>query len=667
MADNSVKFVINIDGNAYKGIVQMDEAFSGLNVNVKSSMSLFDKLASFSLKFNMISDAVGRFQQALSDTIRPGIDFDSQLRELSAVTGVTGEGLDAIGSYARENAKVFGGSAADSLNSYKLLLSQLTPEIARTPEALQAMGKSVSVLSKAMGGDATAAAETLTTALNQFGVDMSDPIAASKTMADMMNVMAAAANVGSAELPQIKQALEQAGMSAKVAGVSFEEVNAAIQVLDKAGKKGSEGGIALRNVMNIVSRGRFMEKHALEGLQEAGVNIDVLSDKSLSLTERLRPLKAIMGDSALISKLFGMENQAAALALLNGLDVIDEYTEAVGGTSAAYEYADTVMESYAERQARIKAQFDDIKISLFNATGDMGIWVEVIAGSLVPLAQLIPLLAAMGKAFTFVKAQAIGAYTSIGMYNGYLAMGQVANLGFAKNVLQAAVALGRFAIVGIWNAVKGIGAFIMSLVTGGATSVAFSGIASAAFGAFATAASVACKAVTVAISSIPIIGWIAIAVTAIGALFVWLYKKFDGFRATINGVGAALKAIFTGKWGSIKSSFNSAYDETMREAKERAEEAEKDDPLAEIKKQTEELAKQDAEGNATNVDLTRTMNSTATIAAGDKKIKNINITIDRVIEKFTVQTTYLKDSTARIKSLVADAIIEGINDVNLAY
>jgi TP901 family phage tail tape measure protein len=141
------------------------------------------------------------------------------------------------------------------------------------------MGESVSVLSKSMGGDATAAAETLTTAMNQYGVSLDDPIKAARDMADMMNVMAAAAGVGSAELPQIKQALEQTGMSAKAAGVSFEETNAAIQVLDKAGKKGSEGGIALRNVMTTLAKGRFLPKDVQEELSAAGVSVQTLTDK----------------------------------------------------------------------------------------------------------------------------------------------------------------------------------------------------------------------------------------------------------------------------------------------------------------------------------------------------------------------------------------------------
>lgn len=110
-------------------------------------------------------------------------------------------------------------------------------------------------------------------------------------MAQMMNVMAAAGQAGSAELPTIKVALEQCGMAAKAAGVSFEETNAAIQVLDKAGKKGAEGGVALRNVMSILATGRFLPKDVQEELTAAGVDINALTDKSKTLTERLQPSK----------------------------------------------------------------------------------------------------------------------------------------------------------------------------------------------------------------------------------------------------------------------------------------------------------------------------------------------------------------------------------------
>ena len=429
------------------------------------------------------------------------------------------------------------------------------------------MGDNIAVLSKTMGGNATAAAEVLTTAMNQYGVSLADPMEASRQMAKMMNVMAAAGQAGSAELPTIKVALEQCGMAAKAAGVSFEETNAAIQVLDKAGKKGAEGGVALRNVMAILSTGRFLPKDVKEELTAAGVNINALTDKSKSLTDRLTPLKKVLNDTALFTKLFGRENSNAAMALVQGIDEVTRYESVITGTNTAVEQAGIIMGSYNERLSRVRAKFDDLKISLFNASGDWGIWVEVVVGSLVPLAQMTPLLLGIGKGIVFIRSLnfagmwhgVIGvmgrAILSLQMYNGYLSIGKVQALGFMRNIMQATVATLRFATVGIWSGIKAIGAYVLSLVTGGAASVTFAGIASAGFAAFKTAAVTACRAVGVAIMNIPIIGWIAAAIAALVAVGVYFWNTSVKFRATLKGLWASFKAVFTGIWNMAKTVF----------------------------------------------------------------------------------------------------------------
>ncbi|WP_233569431.1 phage tail tape measure protein [Alloprevotella sp. OH1205_COT-284] len=181
-------------------------------------------------------------------------------------------------------------------------------------------------------------------------------------------------------------------MAAKAANVSFAETNAAIQVLDKAGKKGSEGGVALRNTLAILSRGRFLPKETQEQLKAAGVDINALADKSRTIKERLELLKPILKDSALFSQLFGMENANAARALVQNTEELDRLTGAITGTNSAQNQAAIVMESYAERQARIKQQIEDFKISLFQATGDLSLWSGTITETLVPLAQISPML-----------------------------------------------------------------------------------------------------------------------------------------------------------------------------------------------------------------------------------------------------------------------------------
>lgn len=375
---NGVSQSVQIAGN------NINNSFNGIRESIKR------------ISFTNVLDQIDRVTTGLDSVSQPGLKLSSNMADLSAITGVTGEKLKEIEGYARDSAKVFGVDAANGVESYKLILSQLSPEIAKQPSALKSMGESVSYLSKTMGGDTKAATEVLTTAMNQFQVSTIDPIKASKEMATMMNIMGAAAKEGSAELPQIKAALENSGMAAKSAGVSFAETNAAIQVLDKAGKKGSEGGIALRNIMSKLGQGRFIPKDTKIELEKAGIDINRLGDKSLTLAERMKPLKAIMKDGALVTKFFGEENSNAARALVDGISEQERLTKAIQGTNSVYEQAAIVMESPAEKSARLQAKIDDFKISLFNGTNGLLGYMGALGNVTRDMTNLAPAISIAG-------------------------------------------------------------------------------------------------------------------------------------------------------------------------------------------------------------------------------------------------------------------------------
>ncbi len=657
-------------------------------------------------------------KQATDTMSAAGIALDTNMHDLSAVAGVAGDDLKRIETFARQSAKAFGTDASVAVEGYKLLLSQLSPELGKYPDVLRAMGDCIQTTSKLMGGDGVAAAQVLTTAMNQYGVSLEDPVAASEEMARMMNVMAAAGQAGSAELPAISAALQQCGMAAKAANVSFEETNAAIQVLDKAGKKASEGGVALRNVLGQLSKGRFVEKQAREELEKAGIDVVALGDNSKSLKERLEMLKPMLNDSALLSKFFGVENANAARALIQGTDALQGFTDAVTGTNSATEQAAIIMDSYAERQARVNQKIEDFKISVFQATGDLTLWAGAIMGVLTPVAQLMPLILGVGKLIVWLKGlnwaaawhgirgAIYAARLQMAFMNRELITGQFASNGFLINITRATLAVMRFATVGIFNALKGLGALVLSFVTGGTASATFSGIASAAFGTFATTATTACRAVGVAIMNIPIIGWIAAAIAALVAIGVYFWNTSAKFRAVLKGTWASFKACFTGiadlakqvfgaigdlikaafsldgagisdalaklKAGfsdygkQIGQSFNKAYDAEMSEAvkKEAADKAKQKTPAANVS------------GVAVPTIETPTVNpvggSLATasgIGGGSSdggKIKNITINIEKLVEHFTVSTSTLTEGTERVKEAVLEALMGALNDTQLA-
>ena len=431
-----------------KVVGEMQGAFAKFSGVLDDTTQMF-------LKFNQFTEGVQNALSGLDALTRAGLDLNTSMTDLSALTGVTGDGLRLIERSARDLAKTFGGSAAQAVESYKLILSQLGPDIAQVPEALAAMGESVATLSKTMGGDTTAAADVLTTAMNQFGVSMEDPSAAAVEMTRMMNVMAAAAQAGSAELPAIKEALQQSGMAAAAAGVSFEEANAAIQVLDQRGRKASEGGVALRNVLTTLSQGRFLPQEVLVELEKALLEIP------------------LMDDTALMTKLFGRENSNAAIALISGVDALRGYTEAVTDTRSAEEQAAVVMQSRQEQMARVTAAIEDAKIGLYDFLGGLYPVLKTVGEVLVPVAQLIPLInlltSGLGKAAATVRTMtaSLGLKTAAmrvaaavsGTYRAALA-GLTAALGSARI---AAIALQATLTLGLSLAIQGVITLIQRL------------------------------------------------------------------------------------------------------------------------------------------------------------------------------------------------------------
>lgn len=711
-------YQFNVGGNFTATVDGMSESAGRFNAAVEGTHSWLGKLGQTLAVWDLASNYVSKFNDTLGTLSASGISLDRQMHDLSAVAGVTGDTLKQIEGYARDSAKTFGIDASQAVEGYKLLLSQLSPELGKYPDALQAMGNSIATTSKLMGGDGVAAAEVLTTAMNQYGVSLDDPIKASAEMARMMNVMAAAGQAGSAELPAIKVALQQCGMAAKAANVSFEETNAAIQVLDKAGKKGSEGGVALRNVLSTLAAGRFLPEKTLEELQKAGINVDALSDKTQPLKNRLEALKPLLNDDALLSALFGRENANAARALVQGTESLQDFTDAVTGTTSAEEQAAIVMESYAERQARINQRFEDFKISVFQATGDLGLWISTLMGALVPLSQLMPLLIGVGNLMAWIKGLQwasmwsriqgfiYAARLQMAFMNRELITGQFASNGFLINITRATLAVLRFATVGIFQALKGLGALVLSFVTGGTASATFAGIASASFGAFRLAAVTACRAVGVAIMNIPIIGWIAAAIAALVALGVYFWNTSAKFRAVLKGLGAAFVATFKGIWDLAKNVFGSIGDlikaafsldgQGIKDAISRLKggfsdfgknvgKAFNDAYNAEMEASKKAEAAKDKKGrpdpNTAGVEVPTvevpavtppdpTGGSLATVSGGKSdsggKVRNVTVNVDKLVERFEIHTTNLTEDLGKVKEMVSEALLSALNDVNLA-
>ncbi len=495
---NIVEYFIKITGNGKAYFEAMKGGFGGLASQTDKTNKQLQGLGA-AFRANQFTQALQGMGEALNTINQPAIKMESAMAELSAVTGVSGEELQAIEEKARNLGKVFGAGPAEAAEAYTDILSRLGPEVAKNPQALDAMGKSVLTLSKTMKGDVNGAMDALTTAMLQYNVSMDDPMKASEQMSIVMNQMAQGAQLGSAQVPQVAESFKVAGGAAYAAGLQMSETNAAIQVLGKGSLYGAEAGTKLRNILLKMGEGRFLPKQTQEELIAAGVNIEKLGDKTIPLAERLKELGKAQGDTALMSQLFGAENVVAAQTLLQNQDVLKEWTTQMIGSNAANEQAAIIMNTTAERVAKMKAKFTDLLITVGSYT-----------------AKFAPILNATYQ-FAQVGAQLsplIGMFRGVGVAllgpEGGLKRAAKAGWGFVKSLAagawQATIAAARYAI----SAASIVGGYVVSLIS-------------------ATAAQIG---LNVAMTANPI-GLIIVGIAAIGVAVYGIIKHWDRLKGWI--------------------------------------------------------------------------------------------------------------------------------------
>lgn len=475
MASQTTKWILElVDGVTSPMGDITDSASKGKDKVDDLGKSLKDMSA---IDLSAIANSIGQIKGMLNDFSKPGIAFDSAMKEMQSITLLADEENKKLGKAARKQAKQYGVDASSMIGSYTGIISRFGQEIAKSDEGVAAMGDNVAVLSKLMKGDASGAMDALTTAMLQFDVSLDDPISAAMEMTSMMHVMVAAGNAGASEVSNTAEALKVAGVQAKNANVTFEETNAALQALAKGGLYGSEAGMKMRNVFAKLSGEDLIPRDAAEKLRLLGVNFDIVSDKTRPFTERLRELKKAQGDATVMAQVFGIQNEAAAQILLNNIDYVDEMTSKITGTTEAYASAEIVMSSYTERMARMSAWFQDLGISIFGATQYVLPFITAIAGSVMVMANLANARTGVVLLMTTLKTMPV--------------VGSVVNGAFNLMALGA----------------KGLG---------------------------------------VAISSIPIIGWIAAVVSGLVVLGTYFWNTSAEFRSVLMGVWEFVKVYFTG-------------------------------------------------------------------------------------------------------------------------
>lgn len=366
-------------------VEQTTDEVEQLGQQANETASILEKFGKGMFFMNEIKDGVDGITDAFDNAIQPGVQFQYAMSQVQAISGIAGDKFDLVEQKARDLAKTFGVDASDAAGVFSTLLSQLGPQIAEYPDAIESMARSSLTLSKTMDGDVAGAVRALTTSFNAFEGEAKDVDSAAKLMNMQMNLIAKSAQVGAAEVVDISESLKNIGPAASNLGVSFAETNALFQVLGQNQIKAAEAGTALRNAMLILSA---PTSDAAKALQALGVDMSVMSDKSIPFADRLKELVPVMNNTEVMARLFGRENVVAGQILVGNTEKIKQWTEEVQGSNSAVDQANIIMNTTAERMKRMDAFINDLKISFFEFVEPFAPIIKVlgvVTGAIVTL------------------------------------------------------------------------------------------------------------------------------------------------------------------------------------------------------------------------------------------------------------------------------------------
>lgn len=284
---------------------------------------------------------------AIGDAVKASMEFEKSLSSLRSLTGVTAQEL----TFFKDEAIRLGSSttqtASQVVDAFKLIGSQM-PELLKNKEALSSVTESAIVLAEAAEIDVPDAAKALTGALNQMG-------ASSSQASEYINILAAASQQGSADIPYLNRAIENAGGAASSVGIQFNELVAAIEAIAPKITDAGSAGTNLRNIfLTLESSTEMNLRPSVVGLSNA---LENLSAKQLDATE--------------LTKMFGKESVTAALALVSEKDKFIELASGITDTNTALEQQRINNDNLAGSVAALQSAWEGFILTMNDSSGTL--------------------------------------------------------------------------------------------------------------------------------------------------------------------------------------------------------------------------------------------------------------------------------------------------------
>ncbi|MER7009888.1 phage tail tape measure protein [Saccharopolyspora sp. NPDC000359] len=296
----------------------------------------------------------------LTQVIRLGNEYQSNLNELQAVTTATGADMQRVGRIANDlgsDLTLPATSAADAAAAMvELAKGGLTLDEAMTA------AKGTLQLAAAAQVDAAQAAEIQATALNQFGL-------AADQAGHVADVLANVANAAAGSITDVGYALKYVGPVARSLQIDINDTATAIGLLSNQGILGEQAGTSLRGVLASLSA---PSKQAAQAMDELGLAAFDQQGRFVGLREitaQLAAAKARMTDQEFQSAAataFGNEGMTTANALANsGAQAFDDMATAVRRQGGAADLAAAKTKGLGGAMDGLQSQLETFALGVY--------------------------------------------------------------------------------------------------------------------------------------------------------------------------------------------------------------------------------------------------------------------------------------------------------------
>lgn len=337
MSNIFTRLLLNTDG-FNKNLYQAQKNLRGFAATSKGVFSGLTTFTSYAAAFVGISTSI-------HSAVTSNMEFEKSLSSLRSLTGVSADELNYFRTEAIRMGMDSTQSATQMVDAFKLIGSQM-PELLKNKTALTQTAEAAVVLAEAAELDVPTATKALTGALNQMG-------ASSSEASNYINILAAASQQGSADIPYLNKAIENAGGAASSTGVKFNELVAIIEAIAPKITDAASAGTNLRNIfLTLESSTDKNLRPSVVGLSTA---IDNLSKKNL--------------DAVQLTKMFGKESVTAAIAILQEKDSFDKLSKSINDTNTAYEQAEINNDNLAGSIGKLQSSWTSFINTLAGSNG----------------------------------------------------------------------------------------------------------------------------------------------------------------------------------------------------------------------------------------------------------------------------------------------------------